>query len=227
MTQPLLSILIPTIIGREDIFNKLILRLSDKLGLYHHPMFLENDFPYGLWGRYHGEFCELFYIRDNKEITIGEKREKLYQMANGLYSWQIDDDDDIAENAIELIIQSIKNNPEIPCITFEENCMMDGRYYKSNHSIKYPKWEGDGSIYLSDGFHFHRSPFYKDVIRTDIAKLVPFEHIRWNEDERWSHVIQPYLKDEIHIDKEIYFYQHQSSNPQERYGFDRDEASNH
>jgi len=201
MTQPiLLSILIPTVVGREKQYKHLLNRIM-KSG---------NGFDI-LSGR-----VEYIKFCDNKEMTIGEKRERLYQMANGLYSWQIDDDDDISDNAIELILNAIKSNPEIPCITFREKCMMNGVYKSSNHSIRYSQWMDN-----QDGFDYVRSPFYKDVIRTDIAKSVPFPKIRYNEDEQWSKALKPFLTDEIHIDKELYHYIYNETNHNERYGLDR------
>ena len=197
---PLLSILIPTVVGREEQYKYLLNRI----------MKAENGFAI-LSGR-----VEDIKLCDDKEMTIGEKREKLYQMANGLYSWQIDDDDDIADNAIELILNAIKSNPEIPCITFREKCMINGVYKSSNHSIRYSQW-----IDNQDGFDYVRSPFYKDVIRTDIAKSVPFPKIRYNEDEQWSKALYPLLTDEIHIDKELYHYIYNETNHNERYGLDR------
>ena len=197
---PLLSILIPTVVGREEQYKYLLNRI----------MKAENGFAI-LSGR-----VEDIKLCDDKEMTIGEKREKLYQMANGLYSWQIDDDDDIADNAIELILNAIKSNPEIPCITFREKCMINGVYKSSNHSIRYSQW-----IDNQDGFDYVRSPFYKDVIRTDIAKSVPFPHIRYNEDEQWSKALKPFLTDEIHINEELYHYIYNETNHNERYGLDR------
>jgi hypothetical protein len=202
MTQPiLLSILIPTVVGREKQYKHLLNRIM-KSG---------NGFDI-LSGR-----VEYIKFCDNKEMTIGEKRERLYQMANGLYSWQIDDDDDISDNAIELILNAIKSNPEIPCITFREKCMMNGVYKSSNHSIRYYQWMDN-----QDGFDYVRSPFYKDVIRTDIAKSVPFPHIRYNEDEQWSKALKPFLTDEIHINEELYHYIYNETNHNERYGLDRE-----
>ena len=193
MTQPLLSILIPTVVGREKEYNHLYEILINQ---------------------YRGVEVEMGVLKDNKEITIGEKRERLYQMANGLYSWQIDDDDDIAPNAIQLILEAIKSNPEIPCITFRERCMINGEYKSSNHSIRYSQWMDN-----QDGYNYVRCPFYKDVIRTDIAKSVPFPHIRYNEDEQWSMAIKPLLTDEIHIEEELYYYFYEpKESHNERYG---------
>lgn len=196
MTQPLLSILIPTVVGREKEFDWLYASLINQ---------------------YQGTDVEIARIKDNKEIPIGEKREQLYQMANGLFSIQVDDDDELAPNAIELILEAIKSNPEIPCITFRERCMINGEYKSSNHSIKYPKWMDN-----FDGYDYVRCPFYKDVIRTDIAKSVPFPHIRYNEDEQWSMAIKPLLTEEIYIEEELYHYFYEPKDThEERYGFNR------
>lgn len=198
--QPYLSILIPTVIGREVEFTK----LKNKLDR------ITEGLPPTL--------VEVQVIIDNKKMTIGEKREKLYKKANGIWSWQIDDDDDIADNSIQLILQAIGQEPD--CITFQERCDINGKIYKSNHSLGYPDWIGDGNVELFDGFHFWRTPFFKDVIKTSIARSVPIPHIRFGEDHEWAKALQPYLKTEVHIDQDIYFYQHISTDFNERYGFD-------
>ena len=70
-----------------------------------------------------------------------------------------------------------------------------------------------------DGYSYVRCPFYKDVIRTDIAKSVPFPRIRYNEDEQWSMAIKPLLTNEIHIDEELYYYNYEPKDSHaERYG---------
>lgn len=216
MNNTLLTIMIPTVVGREKELSRLRNLLNNQIK-YSFGFFYSTDIR--LSGFSNTE-VEVITCLDNKEITIGEKRELLYKQATGLFSWQIDDDDLIADNAIELILSAIKSNPNIPCITFQENCVINGEYKSSNHSIKYHKWQ-DGF----DGFDFVRTPFYKDVIRTDIAKSVPFPKIRWNEDEQWSYAIKPLLTNEIHIDQEIYYYQYEPKESHiERYGYDKDET---
>lgn len=206
MIQPLLSILIPTVVGREESLHNLMGKMAN-----YDP----NKIINGAVTK-HSNDIEIIYLKDNKEMTIGEKREKLYQKATGLYSIQVDDDDDISDNAIQLILEAIKSNPEIPCITFREKCMMNGEYKSSNHSIKYEKWQDN-----FDGYDYVRCPFYKDVIRTDIAKSVPFPHIRYNEDEQWSMVIKPLLTNEIHIEEELYYYIYNETPHNERYGLNK------
>lgn len=215
MIQPLLSILIPTVVGRENELSKLLGLLSKYAPLDVKSNLKKNNFDY-TGTKYDLEDVEIIVVKDNKQNTIGAKREYMYSLANGLYSQMTDDDDELAPNAIELILNAIKSNPEIPCITFREKCMMNGVYKSSNHSIRYSQWMDN-----QDGFDYVRSPFYKDVIRTDIAKSVPFPHIRYNEDEQWSKALKPFLTDEIHINEELYHYIYNETNHNERYGLDR------
>ena len=213
MSKPILSILIPTVVGREKELSNLLNLLSKYALLDVKSNLKENE--YGYTGeKYDLEDVEIIVVKDNKQNTIGAKREYMYRIANGLYSQMTDDDDELAPNAIELILEAIKSNPEISCITFREKCMMNGVYKSSNHSIRYEKWQDN-----FDGYDYVRCPFYKDVIRTDIAQSVPFPHIRYNEDEQWSMAIKPLLTDEIHIDKELYYYIYEpKETPTERYG---------
>lgn len=211
----LLSILIPTVLGREESLNNLLSVMSKYSPLDVKSDLKENEFGY-TGTKYDLEDVEIIVVKDNKQNTIGAKREYMYNLANGLYSQMTDDDDELAPNAIQLILEAIRSNPEIPCITFRENCMMNGEYKSSNHSIKYEKWQDN-----FDGYSYVRCPFYKDVIRTDIAKSVPFPHIRYNEDEQWSMAIKPLLTDEIHIEEELYHYIYNETPHEERYGLNK------
>ena len=208
-----MSILIPSTPDRRGDVKSLLSIISNQITL--------GDEVLGVVGpmesfRYSDKSngVEVLIFEDAKILTIGEKREILYKHAKGLFSWQIDSDDSIAPDAIQTILAVIKDNYNIPCITFRENCMMNGEYKSSNHSIKYEKWADN-----FDGYDYVRCPFYKDVIRTDIAKSVPFEYVRYNEDEKFSMAIKPLLTDEAHIDREIYFYIYEPKNThEERYG---------
>lgn len=222
MNKPLLSILIPTTPERIDGMKELLFtlgrgrmfqQLKNALQNIGDTFIARDTYIYPDQTE-----VEIIVYCDDKKITIGEKREYLYYRATGKMSWQIDSDDNVADDAIDLIISAIKSNPEISCITFKENCMMNGLYKSSNHSLRYSQWMDN-----QDGFDYVRSPFYKDVIRTDIAKSVPFEYVRYNEDERWSKALYPFLTDEIHIDKELYFYIYEpKESHEERYGLNKD-----
>jgi hypothetical protein len=175
-------------------------------------------------GGWHSTHIEFLYLEDNKEMTIGEKRNILYACSQGLYSVQWDSDDFMKEDAIKLIMERINPDKTLykgDCITYGEYCSIDGQYFLSNHSIFYGEWEGDGQRLLEDGYHYHRTPFFKSVIKTEICQAVQVPAIRWNEDEQWANAIKPLLTSEVHIPEYLYLYNHVSSNPEERYGLNR------
>lgn len=218
MIQPLLSILIPTVVGREDSLNNLLGVILSQIPKEE----LNPEVQMGVADNYstyaiQTKNVEVIWCRDAKQLTIGEKRELLYRKAKGRYGWQIDDDDTISGNAIESILQAIKDG-NVDCVTFQEKCLMNGNRHTCNHSLIYDDWRDN-----FDGYDFVRTPFYKDVIKTEIARAVPFEHIRYGEDHAWSRALKPHLKSEIHIPEELYIYQHNSKPEEfnERYGFDR------
>jgi len=190
-----LSILIPTIEGREASFNELYMQIQNAIWYF------------GLTAS-----VEVLYLKDDKEITIGEKREKLYAMASGEYAWQIDDDDSIPWEAIPKILEAIEIAPA-DCITFEEACTIDGVQSRSNFSIHYPDWADN--VF---GYDHVRTPFFKTPILTSICRQVPVPHVRFGEDHLWAQAIKSLLKSETHIPLPLYHYNHTSSPHNERYG---------
>lgn len=216
----LLSILIPSTPDRKEDLSNLLECISRQAYTRKIDVFDIDGINASKYWDLLSEI-EIIVFDDAKIMTIGEKRELLYKHAKGSYSWQIDTDDDIASNAIELILDAIKNNPGVDVISFEEYCNMDGEEYKSNHSNEYHDWEGDGNSIFPDGFHFHRTIFFKDVIRTELAKSVPVPKLRWAEDHEYSKLLKPLIKSEKHISEQLYRYIHISSNPEERYGLNK------
>jgi glycosyltransferase involved in cell wall biosynthesis len=218
----ILSILIPTVAQRPNVSLGLFWEILRQIGYDSNTV--------GRAARKVPERCnvgvsefgnfEIIFCGDDKVMSIGQKRNILYREASAEYCWQIDDDDWIHPNAIELIINAIEVHNHPDCITFEEKCLMNGIEYKSNHSLNYDDWNGDGSALLADGFHFQRTPFYKDVIKNKIARNLPLEKIRYGEDHEWSRRLKPLLRNEGHIETQIYEYIHNSKPEefQERYG---------
>ena len=131
MTPIELSILIPSTPDRKEDLQKL-LECIDKQEYVRKVDMYDVD---GLkCERYWDILCpiEVLVFEDAKIMTIGEKRELLYKHAKVTHSIQVDSDDLLAPNAIQLILEAIRSNPEIPVITFKERCMMNGEYKSSN-----------------------------------------------------------------------------------------------
>lgn len=218
--QLMLSILIPSTPDRRKDLPKLLECISEQSYTRKVDVFDIGEITASKYFDLLSEI-EIIVFEDEKIMTIGEKRELLYKYAKGGYSIQIDSDDLLAPTAIKLILETIRSNPEVDVITFEEYINIDGKEYKSNHSNEYADWEGDGNNLFPDGFHFHRTAFFKSVIRTELAKSVPVPHIRFGEDHQWAQALKPHIKSEIHIPEQIYRYIHISSDFNSRYGFNK------
>lgn len=218
MVQPTLSILVPITPDRHEIFAALFNKITGfELDVSNAVKMYGANWHWRSQSEKYPE-VEIYMIEDNREMTLGEKRELLYGAAAGKYSWQVDSDDDIADDAIPLILRALKNGPD--CVTFEEKCLINGKLYCSNFSNRYQDWEGDGQRLLEDGFHFHRTVFYKCVVQTKLARNVPFQYIRYGEDYQWAKDLKPHIKTEVHIPKQLYHYIHNSKPEEhnERYG---------
>ena len=113
-----ISILICTIEGREK-------PLSELLNI------LDNQ---------KNEKVEILLNKDNREKTVGKKRNELINQAKGKYICFIDDDDIVSDDYISKILYSINNsNPDVIGLELDYivNGVKKGRAY---HSLKYKSW---------------------------------------------------------------------------------------
>jgi glycosyltransferase involved in cell wall biosynthesis len=176
----LLTIAIPTIQSRKDCFNKLL------------KEFKKQSEPYG-------DQIEIISLCDNKEMPIGEKRNRLNSMANGKYVVQWDDDDWISEDGIELIMEGIKM--DVDCITYDAPCIKppldENRMFSYSIKNYYTYKEKNDTFYLSAD--------QKCVIKKEILDKIKFKEIRYQEDLQFLYDIHPHLKTEHRIEKNIYF----------------------
>jgi len=196
MNYILLSILIPTVKERAEQFHK--------LRQYIYRQLVDHELT---------DNVEILFLQDDKEMSIGEKRNKLYRMAHGAYSWQIDDDDWLHPEAIPYICDELRFE-EVDCVGFKELCIFDGkRVESSNFSIKYGGWADN-----QDGFNHVRTPFFKTPIKTRLCLQCPIPPIRFGEDHEFAKAIYPLLEKEAYVDEFIYHYIHNSTPHNQRYG---------
>ena len=59
---------------------------------------------------------EIRILSDNKEMSVGEKRNKLINMAKGEYFSFIDDDDLVSEEYVDQVLRKLRKNPDV--VTF-------------------------------------------------------------------------------------------------------------
>lgn len=196
MNSQILSILLPTTFDRRNTFYPLLEFILKQIN--------EN----GVNG-----IVEILIDEDNKEKSIGKKRQELLERANGEFVVGIDSDDWIADDYIERIINAINYSPDIDHIGFYERCNIDGVISKSIFSIRHKKWEEN-----ADGYDHIRCANPKSVIRTEKAKKVGFCGLRYGEDRIFSETVTAILDKEYFIDKELYYYNYISSEHNVRYG---------
>lgn len=183
--QKTLSILIPTIFGREAQLNTLLCNIGRQIKEAN----LQNK-------------VQILWYKDNRgENSIGYKRNWLYQNAKGKWAMSIDDDDDIGITAISDIVSLLENhNPDT--LSILGIYTIDSRWPKTfHHSLKY-------KAYTEERGFYQRPPGHLNPIRTKIAKKFMFSNVNHGEDSDWALEISKAgaIKTEIEYDKEYYYY---------------------
>jgi hypothetical protein len=194
-----LSILIPTTPDRRPTFQRIIEELIAQAAELR--LLMGKDF-------------EILSIEDNREISVGKKRQLLLEMAKGDFVAGIDSDDFIAPTYLQDIFIAIRlHGYDIDHIGFYERCNIDGELSRSIFSIQHQKW-GENI----DGFDHVRCANPKSVIKRAIALQIGYEDLRYGEDRIFSEKVTPLLRTECFIEKELYYYNYISSPHDERYG---------
>lgn len=185
-----LSILIATVKEREVLFNSLLTELNKQIRR-------ENA----------KEEVEIVVISDNKEISIGLKRQKLLEMASGTWIVFFDDDDYPFEYYVRAILDAIDSPIQNDCIGINVFMTTDGaRPQKCCHRLKYANWEND-----VDGWDYVRNiTHFNPVLRTK-ALEVGFKDLRFGEDKDYSDRLFPLLTREIYIEAPLFYYRYSTA----------------
>ena len=140
---------------------------------------------------------EIISVMDCKTMTVGEKRNKIREMANGLYLCYIDDDDRVSSDYLASIFQAINTHPA-DVITFRGE-------YKDGTNIK--DWTINSSNVTRDTATMqYRKPNHLCPVRREIYQACPFPAQNYGEDSAYSELINNLIKNEFHINKKLYFY---------------------
>ena len=152
------SLLIATIPGREGSLQRLVDSVHEKCRR------VAPDMIY--------EICLSF---DNRESSIGKKRQYLLEQAKGKYLSFVDDDDEITDAYIEDLWQTIHGHYHVMRLRGQISP------YTFTHSIE-NKLNGK----MARDEEFLRPPNHLNPIMTDIAKLIPFKDATRGEDLDWT-----------------------------------------
>jgi hypothetical protein len=152
------SVLIPTIPGREASLQSLLASLRETLARVAPHLRVE--------------YCIAF---DNREKSIGRKRQDLLQGAKGKYMAFIDDDDAITDAYIEDLRDTISGSFHVMRLRGQI------QQFTFTHSL-----ENTLSGMMASGEVFLRPPNHLNPMLTDVAKLVPFGDAVRGEDLDWT-----------------------------------------
>jgi len=190
----ILSILISTIPNRVDnCFIKLVKHLENQIKNLNKE----------------GE-VEIIGFYDNKNRSVGEKRNQLLLMAKGKYLVFIDDDDWVSEDYIEKILSALVQNSDTDCIVFD--CITTITVNGIIQEKHYSKYSKDFTYSITDsidanGYKQWRGKVSHTMVwKSSIAKKYTYTNKNYGEDVDWCQKANKDLKTETRIDKVLYFY---------------------
>lgn len=178
------SIMICTLEERKEVFNKIYTNLMDQINALN-----LND------------KVEVIFIRDNREITIGHKRNELMRMSKGKYVNFVDDDDEIHSLYVKIIYEKLLENPDN--VDLMGIITTNGKNPKLFiHTIAY------NNIYETVDGVYYRPPNHWNAMRKSIAAQFLFPKVNVGEDKAWTLDIARtgLLKKEAKIRDPYYFY---------------------
>ena len=174
-----LSILIPSLEERKPKLEQLKAELASQIGKRN---------------------VEVLSLSDNRQMTIGQKRNMLLTQSTGEYVSFVDDDDMVSPDYIEKVLNALTKNPDCSSLT-GEIVFSDGYSRPFIHSLRYTQWIDD-----HEGKVYYRPPNHLNAVRRAIAVQVGFPPWNSGEDRSFSMGIRHFLKKEEWIEGVIYNY---------------------
>lgn len=193
MSQPLLSILIPTLPERK---HKLI-------ELKYQLQWQKVDVTNGL-----DEWNKVEIIIDDSPSflkggpSIGKKREALVKRATGKYLCFLDDDDTISPDYLETILTLLTNQPA-HVVTFRALYKLQTYWGVVNMSLQNKENEQATPERI-----IQRPPWHMCPVWSEFAKLYPFPDLNNAEDFAWMEKVLTHCQTEAHTDRILFQYNH-------------------
>jgi hypothetical protein len=147
---------------------------------------------------------EVVVFKDNRENTVGFKRNTLMRQGKGMYVNYIDDDDEIHDQYVAMIHEKLKSGPD--CVSLLGIITFDGQSPANFiHSIKYDHYFEVPGVYF-------RPPNHINTMKRSVASQFLFPNVSYGEDTDWAMRIarSRLLKKEETIHVPYYFYKYVS-----------------
>lgn len=149
---------------------------------------------------------------DDRQMSIGQKRNLLIQLATGKYVAFIDDDDMIHRDYLRVILRSLELDPDVVGIVGEITMRIPNRgtvKRRFYHTIS-------NSVYRTSQRGYERPPNHLNPMKREIAARFEFVNKSFGEDTDWAMRIckAKVLQSEVMNDNILYYYNY---NPNKLY----------
>jgi glycosyltransferase involved in cell wall biosynthesis len=182
-----LSILIPSTFDRDKMTSLLVDNLKNQVS----DLGVQDQ-------------VEILTDYDNKEVSIGTKRQRMLTASTGTYVVYIDSDDQVSCEYVGLIVNAIASNPD--CVGITGSMTTNGlnrSTWEISKDLPYDQIKKQKGI-----FHYRRFTNHLSPVKREIAIKIGFNDKTFGEDYDYALRLKnsKLLKTEVKIDKSIYHY---------------------
>lgn len=177
---PTLTILIPTLGQRRELFARLLRGLMPQVDAAR--------------GR-----VKVIAFWDNGETALADKRQALVEAVDTDYLCFVDDDDTVADDYVTSILAALTSRPDMVGLWMMVH--RDGKpHRRAELSLVHDSWFNGPRYYCRDITH-------ENPMRSDIAKAADFR-LRTDgpEDSAWSAQLRGKLTTQVMVDRVLYHY---------------------
>ena len=192
-----LSILTPTIPGRERQLQALQWRIEEQIQALQTHI---EDRSSAL--RSSGQVEHLIFS-DNRQRSIGAKRQALLDIARGQYIAFVDDDDDIADSYVSELLAAAASGADV--ITFLQGATYNGKQSVVDFQL------GQGDHGFVPGGITNRDAWHVNAWRRSRVAHCQFGESNYGEDLTWCQQARRMAGTTVHIPKILHFYRHDAS----------------
>jgi len=207
----ILSILTPTIPGRERQLQTLQWRIEEQIAALPTRTEDLSSAP-----RTSGQ-VEHLMLSDNRTRSIGAKRQALLDIARGQYIAFVDDDDDIADSYVEELLAAAASGADV--ITFLQGATYNGKQSVVDFQL------GQGDHGFVPGGITNRDAWHVCAWKRDTVAGCQFLETNYGEDRAWALQARKRARTTVHIPKILHYYRHDAATTAAPEKLHQDQAS--